>query len=156
VKKKVIVIGLILAVALVGGIYYLTSQSKSGDAEHSVDNETGLMDGNAGAHEEGKDGHKEEKEGHEGHDEEGNVKMAAEVQKQNGVVVAAAKKQRMAGVISVTGKVEANADKIAHVSPRICGNIVSVKASLGDGVSAGQSLAPLDSVELGEAFGRQH
>ncbi len=155
-KKKVIVIGLILAVALGGGIYYLTSQSKSGGAEHAEDKEAGHKDEKAGAHEEGKDGHKDEKEGHEGHDEAGSVKMTAEVQKQNGVVVAAAKKQRMAGVISVTGKVEANADKIAHVSPRISGKIVSVKASLGDSVSAGQSLATLDSVELGEALNRYH
>ncbi|MDD2733667.1 MAG: efflux RND transporter periplasmic adaptor subunit [Desulfuromonadaceae bacterium] len=155
-KKKAIIIGLILAVALGGGIYYLTSQSKSGVAEHAEDKEAGHKDEKAGAHEEGKDGHKEEKEGHEGHDEAGSVKMTAEVQKQNGVAVAPAKKQRMAGVISVTGKVEANADKIAHVSPRISGKTVSVKASLGDSVSAGQTLAILDSVELGEALGRYH
>jgi len=59
-------------------------------------------------------------------------------------------------VINVTGKVEANADKIAHVSPRISGKIVAVRTSLGDSVSAGQSLATLDSVELGEAQGRYH
>jgi cobalt-zinc-cadmium efflux system membrane fusion protein len=76
------------------------------------------------------------------------------VQKLNGVVVAPAKKQRLAGAINATGKVEANADKIAHVSPRIPGKIVAVRASLGDSVSAGQSLASLDSVELGEALNR--
>ena len=59
-------------------------------------------------------------------------------------------------MISATGKVEANADRIAHVSPRISGKIVAVRASLGDSVSAGQSLATLDSVELGEALGRYH
>ena len=71
---------------------------------------------------------KDDQEGHEGHDEHGesgSVKMTAEVQKENGVVVAPAKKQRLAGVISATGKVEANADRIAHVSPRISGKIVS-------------------------------
>ena len=59
-------------------------------------------------------------------------------------------------MISATGKVEANADKIAHVSPRISGKVVNVKASLGDSVSAGQPLATLDSVELGEALSRYH
>ena len=82
--------------------------------------------------------------------------MTAEVQKQSGVVVVPAKKQRLAGVISATGKVEANADRIAHVSPRISGKIVSVKSSLGDSVAAGQVLATLDSVELGEALNRYH
>ena len=163
-NKKAIIIGIILAVALGGGLLYRSSHLKSGD-EHADHKEAGHKDEKAGAHEgekagaheEGKEGHKEEKEGHDEHGGEvGSVKMAAEVQKQNGVVVAAAKKQRLAGVINATGKVEANADRIAHVSPRISGKIVSVKASLGDSVAAGQALATLDSVELGEALNRYH
>ncbi len=170
-NKKIIIIGLILVVALGGGFLYRSINSKSGGAGHAEKKEAGHKDEKAGVHEEGKaghkdekadahkegkEGHKEEKEGHEGHDEAGSVKMTVEVQKQNGVAVAPAKKQRLPGVISVTGKVEANADKIAHVSPRISGKIVTVRASLGDSVSAGQALATLDSVELGEALGRYH
>jgi cobalt-zinc-cadmium efflux system membrane fusion protein len=82
--------------------------------------------------------------------------MTAELQQQNGVTVGAATRQRLAGVISATGKVEANADKIAHVSPRISGKVVSVRSSLGDSVVAGQVLVTLDSVELGEALSRYH
>jgi cobalt-zinc-cadmium efflux system membrane fusion protein len=168
VNKKAIIIGLILAVALGGGFYYRSAQNKSVSAEHAEHKEAGHKDEKAGEHNEAghkdeKEGaHKEEgkeKEGHEGHDEHGevgSVKMTAEVQKQNGVVVTAAKKQRLAGSISATGKVEANADRIAHVSPRISGKIVAVRASLGDSVSSGQALATLDSVELGEALGRYH
>ncbi|KAF0220108.1 MAG: cobalt-zinc-cadmium resistance protein [Geobacteraceae bacterium] len=157
-NKKALVVGLILAVAIGGGLYYRTTQTKSGGVEHAEHNEDGHKDEKGGGHEEGKE-HKGEKEGHEGHDEHGeagSVKMTAEMQKQNGVVVAPAKKQRLAGVISATGKVEANADKIAHVSPRISGKVVSVKASLGDSVAAGQALVTIDSVELGEALNRYH
>lgn len=157
-NKRAIIIGLVLAVALAGGLYYRASQTESGEAEHAEHKEAGHGSEKAGGHGEGKE-HKGEKEGHEGHDEHGEagiVRMTAEVQKQNGVVVAAAKKQRLAGAISATGKVEANADRIAHVSPRISGKIVSVKASLGDSVSAGQVMATLDSVELGEALSRYH
>lgn len=82
--------------------------------------------------------------------------MTVEVQRQNGVIVGRAKKERLEGVIRATGKVEANADRIAHVSPRIPGKIVAVTVSLGDQVSAGQVLATLDSVELGEALNRYH
>ncbi|HEY3309242.1 MAG TPA: efflux RND transporter periplasmic adaptor subunit [Desulfuromonadaceae bacterium] len=140
-NKKTTIIGIILAVALGSGFLYRFANLSSGGehAEHK------------------KAGHKEEKEGHEGHDEHGesgSVKMTAEVQKQNGVVIAKAEKQRLGGIISATGKVEANADRIAHVSPRISGKIVDVRASLGDSVSAGQALATLDSVELGEALSR--
>ena len=156
-NRKGIIIGLILAVALGGGFIYRFTHLKSGGGEHAERaGEAGHQEEKGGGHDEGKE-HKEEKEGPEGHDEHGeagSVKMAAEAQRQNGVVVVAAKMQRLGGVIRATGKVEANADRIAHVSPRISGKVVAVRASLGDSVSAGQPLATLDSVELGEALGR--
>jgi len=155
VNKKGIIIGIILAVALGGGFFYRFIHLKTGGGEHAEHKEAGHKEKTAGGHDEGKEP-KEVHEGHDEHGEAGSVKMTAEVQKQNGVVVAAAKKQRLAGAISATGKVEANADRIAHVSPRISGKIVSVKASLGNSVSAGQVMATLDSVELGEALSRYH
>jgi len=154
VNKKALIIGLILALALGGGVAYRLTHSTTGGGEKAEHKEAGHKD-EKGGHDEGK----EKKEGHEGHDEHGEeklVRMSADVQKQSGVVVAPARKQRLAGAISATGKVEANADKIAHVSPRISGKIVSVKSSLGDSVSAGQVLVTLDSVELGEALNRYH
>ncbi len=153
-NKKAIIIGLILALALGGGIAYRLTHSTTGGEEKTEHKEAGHKD-EKGGHDEDK----EKKEGHEGHDEHGEeklVKMSAEVQKQSGVVVAPAKKQRLAGVISATGKVEANADRIAHVSPRISGKVVTVKSSLGDSVAAGQVLVTIDSVELGEALNRYH
>ncbi len=158
-NKKAIIIGLILAVAAAGGFLYRSAQTGNSGVKQADSHKDEKADGHkeekeGGHKEEGE--HKEEKEGHEGHDEAGSVKMTAEVQKLNGVVVATVKKQQLAGAINATGKVEANADRIAHVSPRISGKIVAVRASLGDSVSAGQSLATLDSVELGEALGRYH
>jgi len=153
VNKKGIIIGLILALALGGGFLYRYSNPRSGGGEHAEHKEAGHQEEKAG---EGTE-HKEDKEGHEGHDEHresSSVKMTAAMQKENGVVIATGKKQRLGGVISATGKVEANADRIAHVSPRISGKIVAVNASLGDSVSAGQTLVTLDSVELGEALNR--
>jgi cobalt-zinc-cadmium efflux system membrane fusion protein len=157
VNKKGIIIGLILALALGGGLYYRFSHLTSGSGESAEKKEAGHADEKDGHSEHNED--KEKQEGHKGHDEhgeEGRVTMTVEAQKQNGVVVAPAIKQRLAGIISATGKVEANADRIAHVSPRISGKIVAVRASLGDSVSAGQALATLDSVELGEALNRYH
>jgi cobalt-zinc-cadmium efflux system membrane fusion protein len=151
VNKKAIIIGLILALALGGGVAYRLTHSTTGGGEQAEHKEAGHKE-EKGAHDE----HGEDREGHGGHGAEKLVKMAAEVQQQSGVVVAALKKQRLAGTISATGKVEANADRIAHVSPRISGKIVTVKASLGDSVAAGQVLVTLDSVELGEALSRYH
>jgi len=156
VNKKGIIIGLILAVALGGGFFYRFTHLKSGGEQAEHAGEAGHKEEKGGG-DEGKE-HKDGKEGdaHDEHEGESRVKMAVEAQKQNGVVVVASKKQSLAGVISATGKVEANADRIAHVSPRISGKIVAVKASLGDSVSTGQILATLDSVELGEAINRYH
>ena len=163
-NNKIIIIGLMVAVTIGGGFLYRSINSKTGGEEHAEKNEVGHKDEKGVEHKEAGHtdekeggGHKEKKGGHEGHDEhgeEGGIKMTAEVQKQNGVVIVPAKKQRLIGAINATGKVEANADKIAHVSPRISGKIVIVKASLGDSVSAEQDLAALDSVELGEALNR--
>lgn len=82
------------------------------------------------------------------------IKMNARLQKENGVVVAIATRQSVTEFITATGKVEANADRIAHVSPRISGQIVSVQASLGDRVTAGQTLLTLKSLEMAEAANR--
>ena len=148
-NKKVIIIGLILAVALGSGFLYRSINLKSSGDKSVAKKEAGQKPG-------GPDEGGGRKEGHDEHGETTNVKMTTEVQQQNGIIVAPAKKHHLAGIISATGKVEANADRIAHVSPRISGKVVAVKASLGDSVFAGQALATLDSVELGEALSRYH
>ena len=142
-KKISIIIGTILAVALGGGLYYRTYNSAPGKGA-----EKAAADGAE------KSGGKEGAEAARKEEEPKSVTMTAEKQKLNGIVVVAAKKERLAGAISATGKVEVNGDRIAHVSPRISGKIASVSASLGDGVTSGQVLAMLDSVELGEAMNR--
>jgi len=142
VNKKGIVIGIILAVALGGGFFYRSAYL--GKTEVKEQKET--------AEPAEKGGKKKEEPKSSG--EPTSVSMTPDKQKQNGVVVAAAKKERLAGTISATGKVEANGDRIAHISPRISGKITSVKASLGDSVASGQVLVMLDSLELGEALSR--
>jgi membrane fusion protein, heavy metal efflux system len=157
VKKIVVVIAIVMAAALGAGVF---SGCKKSGAEPAAKADAGQHE-EKGGHAE-KEGHHEEKGGHEGHDEHeahgapGAVNMTREVQKENGVAVAPVTRHRLAGVIAATGKVEVNADRIAHVSPRISGKVVGVSASLGDAVSVGQNLATLDSVELGEALSRYH
>lgn len=142
-NKKGIIIGVILAVALASGFYYRFTHLATGAGEEKTQNEVAEPKGKS----EGKDeGGKE--------DAPKTVSMTLETQKEFGVVVAAAGKERLADAISVTGKVEVNGDRIAHVSPRIPGKIASVKASLGETVASGQALTMLDSVELDEAINR--
>jgi len=128
--KRWMSIGVILAMILGGGYFYLSSGQKSAGGVKTED----------------RMGHKVEKS-------EGII-MNVQGQKENGVLVAVAKRQRFTEIIKATGKVEANADRIAHVSPRISGNIVSVQASLGDRVITGQTLVILKSLEMADAANR--
>ena len=51
--------------------------------------------------------------------------------------------------IQATANIKPNEYKLTHVSPRIEGRAVKVLAELGDTVKPGQTLALLDSIELG-------
>ena len=145
-NKKGIIIGVILAIALAGGFYYRFTHLATGAQEEKAQSEIAAP--------KEKSGDKNEIGADIKNDAPKTVSMTQERQKQYGVVVAAAKQERLAEAISVTGKVEVNGDRIAHVSPRIPGKIAAVSASLGDSIASGQVLVMLDSVELDEAINR--
>ena len=139
-KRKGILFGVILALALGGAfVYRFTHLATGKGGEHGEERK--IAGGASGQAE--KDMQKT-----------AIVRMDPEIQKKSGVAVAVAQKVRLRGAVTATGKVEVNADRIAHVSPRISGKIVSVRAGLGDHAGAGQVLAALDSVEMGEALNR--
>jgi len=133
VNKRWIGIGVILAIILGGIILWHSVSLKRGVVENAQKQRVGNQEATAVG-----------------------ITMNALRQKENGVVVAVATRQSFTEVITATGKVEANADRIAHVSPRISGQIVSVAASLGDRVTAGQTLVVLKSLEMAEATNRSH
>jgi cobalt-zinc-cadmium efflux system membrane fusion protein len=54
-------------------------------------------------------------------------------------------------VLQVPGNVQFNENKLAHVGSRVPGRVVEVRANLGDKVKQGDSLAIIDSTELGTA-----
>jgi cobalt-zinc-cadmium efflux system membrane fusion protein len=131
VKNKWMLAGVILAIILGGLTLYRSISLKSGGTENTEKQIAGNQEASAGV-----------------------ISMNARIQKENGIAVAIAKRQSFIDVITATGKVEANADRIAHVSPRISGQIVAVQVSLGDRVSAGQTLVTLKSLEMAEAANR--
>ncbi|RQP21849.1 efflux RND transporter periplasmic adaptor subunit [Piscinibacter terrae] len=93
----------------------------------------------AGKHEEGK------------HDEGTVIKLSEAEAKRAGIQLQALQPQSQADVVTVTATIRANQDKIARVASRVEGRITRVLVNLGDTVRAGQPLASLDSVALGEA-----
>jgi membrane fusion protein, heavy metal efflux system len=60
-------------------------------------------------------------------------------------------RRRIASGVSATAIVEADANRVAHVTSRISARVVRLLAEPGERVKAGQPLAVLNSVELGKA-----
>ena len=82
---------------------------------------------------------------------EGVVKITPEEMKTAGIELAAIAERTVNEQILLTAIIRANQDRIAHVAPRVSGRVTKVSANLGDAVKAGQTLALIDSIELGEA-----
>jgi cobalt-zinc-cadmium efflux system membrane fusion protein len=87
----------------------------------------------------------------EEHHEEGIVELTAEKLAAVEIETAQVELRPLAARLPTTGEVGYEEDRIAHVAPRVPGRIQRVPVSLGDQVRAGQVLAVLDSVEVGQA-----
>lgn len=79
------------------------------------------------------------------------VALTAEEMSQSGIRVEAIQPTTVNAPVTLTGSVSANQDRIAKVVPRLPGRITAVPAMLGADVKAGQALAVVESIELGEA-----
>lgn len=84
-------------------------------------------------------------------EEDGAIKLSDEERRAAGVEVATVVPTEISERLVLTAVIQPNLDRLAHVAPRVAGRIVRVMAKLGDAVRAGEALALLDSVELGEA-----
>jgi cobalt-zinc-cadmium efflux system membrane fusion protein len=85
------------------------------------------------------------------HDEKGGLKLSPEEVKRSGIQIETLAVRPLEDSVTVTATIRPNQDRVAKVSPRVEGRIVSVKANLGDFVHAGDVLATLDSLAVGEA-----
>ena len=79
------------------------------------------------------------------------LKLSIEDAQRAGIQVETLASLAFADSITVTATIRPNQDRIARVAPRVEGRITSVSAKLGDTVRAGQLLAVLDSLAIGEA-----
>ncbi|MCD6732264.1 MAG: efflux RND transporter periplasmic adaptor subunit [Burkholderiaceae bacterium] len=87
----------------------------------------------------------------EGHSESEELTLTAEEAERAGVKVEEIRPQALGGQVVATATIRPDQDKLVRVAPRIEGRITSAPAKLGDRVRAGQALATLDSVAVGEA-----
>ena len=79
------------------------------------------------------------------------LKLSKEEAERAGIALEELKAQSLVDTVTVTATIRANQDRTARIAPRVEGRVVSVSANLGDAVRAGQALATLDSMAVGEA-----
>lgn len=96
------------------------------------------------------DKHAEEKKDEHGSSEE--LTLTTEEAQRAGIKVEEVKAESTAETIVTTATIQPNQERIAFVAPRIEGRVTSVPVRLGERVRAGQALATLDSVAVGEAY----
>lgn len=98
-------------------------------------------------------GHPKKSSDHEGHDDHGEervVKLAEAEQREFGIEVGMANSGELQQHVTLPGEVALNADRRAHVVPRVSGVVQAVHKTLGDQVQVGDVLAVLDSRELAD------
>ena len=84
-------------------------------------------------------------------DHEEALKLTPEQMKEFGIKMGKAGPGILKVLLNLTGEVAINADRMAHVIPRVSGVIRTVKKNLGDDVEEREVMAVLDSRELADA-----
>ncbi len=147
-KKTLIIIGIFMGLIVMTVAAYrlwngpVTAVATAQEhAEHDGHDEPGKE----AAHEE--HGEKEEN----GHGEEKCVVLTEDQMKKFGVKVATAGPGTLQVHLSLPGEVVVNADRMAHIIPRVPGVAREVRKNLGDKVKKGEIMAVLDSRDLADA-----
>lgn len=83
--------------------------------------------------------------------QDGTIELTDAERQAAGIRVEALSAAPLKEIVSAPATVHPNLDRIAHVSPRVAARVASVHAQIGERVRAGQTLAILDSIEVGDA-----
>lgn len=82
--------------------------------------------------------------------QEGKISLSKELVAETGLIIERAGPAKLERTIKFPGEIKFNADRTAHVVPRLAGIVESVPASLGEQVKAGQVLATISSTSLSD------
>jgi cobalt-zinc-cadmium efflux system membrane fusion protein len=162
-KNRYIIISIAIVAALsLGAFLNVYSEEHQVNAEQAVhtdseerehdthDHDEHAEDTSANPDEHAEHGEHAEKEDEEGHGEE-IVRLSDAELREFGIHLETARAGTLDQYIELPGEIVLNADRIAHVVPRVAGIVRKVQGKVGDRVKAGQPLAVLESRELAEA-----
>ncbi|MEJ7598410.1 MAG: efflux RND transporter periplasmic adaptor subunit [Kofleriaceae bacterium] len=120
--------------------------AKSADKEETSHDEKGHEDGEKG-HDEKSEKDRDEKGRHEG----GVIHLRPEQIKAANIQIAKVEIRKETAVLEANGQIGAADDRQARVGVRVPGRVTALKASVGDVVKKGQTLAIVESPELGKS-----
>lgn len=125
-KKQLIFIPIILAIAVFAGMRVLESKPPAAKTEEH---------GHAGG-----EGHDEHEHGKEGH-----VELSAEARKNANLKIEEVGGAKIQTLLPLYGKIASNEESLAHVQPRFPGVVKEVRKRLGDSVVKGDLLAVVEN-----------
>ena len=132
-KKQLLFIPIILAVAAFGGMKIMNSKPAAPKVEHGEEGGGGHKEG-GGAHGEGDE-----------HGKEGHVALSPEARKNANLKIEEAAGAKIQILLPLYGKIASNEESLAHVQPRFPGVVKDVRKRLGDKVEKGDLLAVVES-----------
>ena len=97
------------------------------------------------------DEHEEVRTQIEDHDDEEAIELSEDQIAEIGIKLATATGGKIDVYVNLPGEVAVNADRMAHIVPRVSGVVGEVKKKLGDAVKAGQVMAVISSRDLADA-----
>jgi len=146
-KIILITVSIVLPLGLLGGAGAAYVWLTQGQTKSAVDPPTGGSDD--GTHDPDAAGHPGE-EGEHDH-AENLVKLSEEAIREFGVQVLQASGGKLERTLKLPGEIVLNADRVAHLVPRVAGMVSEVRKNAGDKVEAGEVMAVMESRELAEA-----
>jgi membrane fusion protein, heavy metal efflux system len=142
-----VVVGMVLGIAVGGGSawWWLRDAHRPADTAHAgAPAEAG---GDAHGHGAPAGGHTADEHGHA----EGAIILSEKAIRDSGIQVVDAAAGELEQSLTLPGEIVLNADRVAHIVPRVTGIVRRVDKNLGDLVQAGEVMAILESRELAEA-----
>jgi membrane fusion protein, heavy metal efflux system len=136
-----VVLGVILLVGVLGVWWITSKQSAAAKPENDE------------AAEKSEKGEAGEKEGDE-ESEMREIKLDAELLESANIEIEGVSSRPAVALLNVTGTVEANPQQTQAVTPLVSGRVEQVFVSIGSRVSAGQTLATINSTEIAEKYGK--
>jgi len=126
------------------------AHNEHGQDHHAEESEDDHSGHNEDVHGHNDGDHEDNGEGHGGY-EDGPIRLSATEQQEFDIILARAGADTLEQYVDLPGEIVLNADRVAHVVPRVMGIIRQVNKKQGEQVRKGEVMAVIESRDLADA-----